>query len=41
MFELANKLVGIYKTNNITKNISIIPEQIMKKLNQEKERQEL
>ena len=27
MFELADRLVGIYKTNNITKTITISPEQ--------------
>ena len=29
MFELANKLVGIYKTFDATKTISIIPEKVM------------
>ncbi|CAG8521184.1 4706_t:CDS:10 [Ambispora gerdemannii] len=29
MFELADRLVGIYKTNNMTKSISISPESIM------------
>ena len=29
MFELANKLIGVYKTFDTTKTISIIPELIM------------
>ncbi len=32
MFELANKLVGIYKTFDTTKTISIIPEKILLRL---------
>lgn len=30
MFELANKLVGVYKTYDATKTITIIPEYITK-----------
>lgn len=32
MFELANKLVGVYKTYDATKTISIIPELINHKI---------
>ncbi len=33
MFELANKLVGVYKTFDVTKSISIIPEKILFMMN--------
>ncbi len=32
MFELANKLVGVYKTFDATKTVSIVPEQILLKI---------
>jgi len=32
MFELANKLVGVYKTYDATKTIAIIPELINQKI---------
>ncbi len=32
MFELANKLVGVYKTFDATKTISIVPEKIIMQL---------
>lgn len=34
MFELANKLVGVYKTYDATKTIAIIPELIHQKISQ-------
>ncbi|EGR34361.1 SMC4 structural maintenance of chromosomes 4, putative [Ichthyophthirius multifiliis] len=42
MFELANKLVGVYKTNDATKTICIIPSLILQKIqeiNQDKNNQ--
>jgi structural maintenance of chromosome 4 len=41
MFELADKLIGVYKTHDQTKTISIIPELVMKKIreNEQKENQ--
>lgn len=32
MFELADKLIGVYKTYDQTKTISIVPELVMKKI---------
>jgi structural maintenance of chromosome 4 len=41
MFELADKLIGVYKTHDQTKTISITPELVMKKIreNEQKENQ--
>lgn len=36
MFELADKLVGIYKTNDTTKTVSIVPALVMEKMEKEK-----
>ena len=34
MFELADKLVGIYKTHDVTQTITINPNAMLRKINQ-------
>lgn len=41
MFELADILVGIYKTNNITKSVTINPKAIQKKQQQQQQQQQV
>ena len=40
MFELADKLVGIYKTHDVTQTITINPNAMMVTMKQEKEKEE-
>ena len=40
MFELANQLIGIYKVNDMTKNISIYPGQFIELINEDHRRDE-
>lgn len=34
MFELADKMVGIYKTSDVTQTITINPKEMLKKINE-------
>ncbi len=38
MFELANKLVGVYKIHDMTKTISLIPDLAMKKMQEQNQK---
>ena len=41
MFELGDLLVGIYKTNNITKSITINPKKVLEKIENEKKNKDV
>lgn len=39
MFELADRLVGIYKTHNVTKSVTINPKECLQQQRQQQQRQ--